>query len=159
VKVGSDKKKKKKDAWNEDSSGEEEEEEEDVGMELTKTYKSSANASSKWLLNPNEMQRWDATVTLALVFTGLFTPFEVAFVEGKCTHPTFVVDPLFALNRMVDLIFLCDMVLQFFLMREVETPQGTMMIKEHKLLAQYYLAGVKLLCPSSIVQRRSNQKR
>lgn len=51
---------------------------------------------------------WDLTTALALIFTALVTPFEVAFVVG-------INVPLFVVNRMVDLIFAADIVLQFFL--------------------------------------------
>jgi len=54
---------------------------------------------------------WDAISMLALVFTAIVTVVEVAFVE-----PTGQADGLFILNRCIDVIFIIDMIMQFFLM-------------------------------------------
>ena len=40
---------------------------------------------------------------------------------------------------MIDFIFFIDMILQFFLMKEVDTDAGTVFIKDHKTLACMYL--------------------
>ena len=53
---------------------------------------------------------WDIATTIALVFTALVTPFEVAFLEADG------VDALFVMNRIIDLVFILDMLLQFFIM-------------------------------------------
>jgi len=52
--------------------------------------------------------RWDIIMIMVLLFTALVTPFEVAFLE-----PAY--NMLFYLNRGVDLFFLSDMVINFFL--------------------------------------------
>ena len=57
---------------------------------------------------------WDATTALALVFTALVTPYEVAFLPPSTT----ALDPLFLANRIIDAIFILDMLLQFLLMSE-----------------------------------------
>jgi len=57
------------------------------------------------------MGYWDGLSMLALVFTAIVTVVEVAFVE-----PTGQADPLFILNRCIDVIFIIDMIMQFFLM-------------------------------------------
>jgi hypothetical protein len=44
-------------------------------------------------------------IIAALVFTATVTPYEVAFVETK-------IGAMFAINRLVDLLFFSDMVLQ-----------------------------------------------
>ena len=59
---------------------------------------------------------WDAISVLALLFTALFTPYEVAFLPSAP-----ITDPLFAINRVVDVVFSLDMVAQFFLMYSDET--------------------------------------
>ena len=64
---------------------------------------------------------WDLVTTLGLVFTAIVTPFEVAFLEG----PRSVADIgerfgsvgwLFCVNRLLDMLFTIDLVLQFRLM-------------------------------------------
>ena len=57
---------------------------------------------------------FDMLMGVALVFTATFTPFEVAFMSslagvGAWTQPRFLI------NRVVDLIFCVDCVLQFFI--------------------------------------------
>jgi hypothetical protein len=54
-------------------------------------------------------QNWDLVMILALLFTATVTPYEVAFVDTK-------IDAVFYVNRFVDLLFLMDMAIQFFLM-------------------------------------------
>jgi hypothetical protein len=65
------------------------------------------NALTKFLFNPDGdfCQKWDVAIIAALVFTATVTPYEVAFVETK-------IDAMFAINRLVDLLFFSDMVLQ-----------------------------------------------
>lgn len=53
----------------------------------------------------------DIVVACALIFTVIVTPFEVAFLS-----PAERVDVLFVLNRLMDIIFFADMVMQFALM-------------------------------------------
>ena len=58
---------------------------------------------------------WDAAIATALVFTAFVTPFEVALLEGGG------VDALFVINRVIDILFLLDMCLQFVLI----VPEGS----------------------------------
>ena len=66
-----------------------------------------------YLLHPYGwfMLRWDFVTTVALLFTAIVTPFEVGFMDSPETP-----DTLFVLNRIVDVVFIFDMVFQFFLM-------------------------------------------
>ena len=57
---------------------------------------------AKWLGN------WDIVMTLCLVFTAFVTPYEVALLEAR-------VDILFCINRLLDLLFMLDLLLQFVL--------------------------------------------
>jgi len=70
-----------------------------------------------WLIiDPRTSKRlgfWDAVTSIALVFTAIVTPMEVGFLRMPDDR---WVDPLFLINRIVDLIFVTDMTLQFFLM-------------------------------------------
>lgn len=67
-----------------------------------------------YLFNPRRpfINLWNMLSSVVLVYIALFTPFEVAFIEP----PTTMDDPLFILGRVVDIIFLIDMLLQFVTM-------------------------------------------
>ena len=54
------------------------------------------------------MRYWDVYTMSLLVFTALVTPYEVAFLEAS-------LNVLFFINRFVDLSFLFDMILNFYL--------------------------------------------
>ena len=47
---------------------------------------------------------WDGTTLVALIFTALITPFEVAFLPSAQD-----VNALFIVNRLIDTIFIFDM--------------------------------------------------
>lgn len=67
------------------------------------------------LINPDTsvwLPRWDAAQVAALSYTSIVTPFEVAFLD----IPTSPLNPWFLINRVLDVIFVADMVLQFFVM-------------------------------------------
>ena len=51
--------------------------------------------------------------TIALFFIALVTPFEVAFLPAA-DSPT---EPLFLINRLLDLVFTFDLGLNFFIMQ------------------------------------------
>lgn len=65
---------------------------------------------SRWVIMPANprMELWSIAILLALSYTFIVTPFQVAFV-----YDTPAV--LFGINRVVDFIFLVDLVLQFFI--------------------------------------------
>lgn len=64
------------------------------------------------LLHPSEsaiLPWWDFATTIALVYTALVTPFECAFVSlNPAVNPW--ADPWFLINRIIDVIFLLDMI-------------------------------------------------
>ena len=102
------------------------------------------------LIHPSEstlLPWWDLTTMIALVTTALVTPWETAFVEIDSA-----VDPWregwFLLNRMIDIIFLADMVLQFFIMYPLEQKTATSQIvyvSSPRKIARHYLLGWFLL--------------
>jgi potassium voltage-gated channel Eag-related subfamily H protein 7 len=53
-----------------------------------------------------DMKRWDVVTVMLLGFTALVTPFEIAFLETS-------IDGLFFVNRVVDLGFLWDLIINF----------------------------------------------
>ena len=81
------------------------------------------------------MQYWDLCTMVALLFTALVTPYEVALLPTK-------LNGLFAVNRCVDAIFVCDMVINFFLAFRDESPSGgRRLVKDFKTIRRRYLSG------------------
>ena len=58
---------------------------------------------------------WDVVTAVALLFTALVTPYEVGFLP-PATDPW---NTLWLTNRLIDIIFVFDMVFQCFTMRKV----------------------------------------
>ena len=55
---------------------------------------------------------WDLVTTVALIFTALVTPVEVAFLQAPSLDARWS-DNLFLSNRAIDVVFIIDMLLQF----------------------------------------------
>lgn len=95
-----------------------------------------------WLVDPRKSKWigwWDTLIGLALIFTALVTPYEVALLET-------VLDKLFVANRLVDGLFLLDIVLQFYLIvpyaaQSVTTTDGGHYIVDPKTIRILYLKG------------------
>ena len=102
-----------------------------------------------WILHPEGpwCTRWDVLTSLALIYTALSTPYEVSFVPSP---PTW----LFVLNRVVDLIFISDMVVSFITMFRVTTQKAIDVDHEWKYapmeIAKHYLKGWFLLDTFSV---------
>ena len=84
------------------------------------------------------MSYWDSCTALALIFTALVTPFEVSFLEPA----TSALEPLFIVNRVVDAVFIIDMVLTFMLVyQEAGGAEGTRWVEDPWRIAKHYLCG------------------
>ena len=59
------------------------------------------------------IRMWDVVTMLALVFTAFVTPFHVAFIRFSPDVASSPID--FTLNRIIDLIFFIDIIINFFL--------------------------------------------
>lgn len=83
------------------------------------------------LIDPNSqfMRRWDLISIVMLVFVMFVTPFEVAYLTTS-------VNVLFFVNRIIDLFFISDMAIQFFLMFRDE--EKGVLIKKHELIIRVY---------------------
>lgn len=79
------------------------------------------------------MRRWDMLTMWLLLYTAIWTPFEVAFVEEKRLSPMYFV------NMVINLAFFTDMILNFNLMYFDE--KLLTMISDRKLIAKRYLRG------------------
>ena len=88
------------------------------------------------------MPFWDVLTTVCLLLTALITPFEVAFLSMPPTWTAAWVDPLFLVNRLVDLTFFIDLFLNFFLMyQDLNSVDGVKWIDEPAAIVQNYLRG------------------
>lgn len=94
----------------------------------------SALTAKVILLDPGSpfMRYWDIIVMVCLLFTGVCAPYEIAFLEPER-------GVLYVLNRVIDLIFVNDMVLQFFLKVKRKTKQGVVWVRNRKRIANLYL--------------------
>ena len=79
------------------------------------------------------MRRWDMITMWLLLYTAIWTPYEVAFVEEKRLSPMYFV------NMCINLAFFFDMILNFNLMYFDE--KRLQMITDRKMIAKRYLKG------------------
>lgn len=116
--------------------GDDEEEKARLGLP---TRFSNLKKDNPLLLNPRDprVMYWDALVGFFLLFTASFTPYEVAFM-GDSDSMTITIDAVFVINRIVDLGFLVDMGLNFFL--PVQTADNRL-ITDHRIIIRKYLLG------------------
>ena len=82
------------------------------------------------------MSRWDLVTLSALIFTAFVTPYEVALLPGSKIEDPDTWDELFWVNMFVNLIFLKDMLMQFFLAYRIQGGTGQVR-RITKLLLQY----------------------
>jgi len=97
----------------------------------------------RMLINPRStlMKYWDGCVALALVFVGLVTPYEVVYLSDDLVWVNGLGLALFVVNRIIDFLFLIDIVLQFFLKVEVHRPHrgGFITLRDPWTLRKRYL--------------------
>jgi len=90
------------------------------------------------LIDPHSyyMKYWDVLIILCLVFLGIVTPYEVIFI-GPLTPSNW----LFVVNRFVDVVFLKDMIMQFFLKVHVQNrgKAGRAVVKDPWIIRRMYL--------------------
>lgn len=94
---------------------------------------SSYNTSIRCTLDPvsHGMERWDALMMLLLGYTCIWTPFELVFLDVEAWSE------LFWFNRVVDILFFTDLVMQFFI--RVRDPLTHKMLTSHRDIARRYL--------------------
>merc|ERR1719399_2505198 len=78
------------------------------------------------------MKQWDVVMVVCLLFTAAVTPYEVAFLETEW-------NALFWLNRLVDLLFVGDMVKNFVCIYFDSEEQ--MWVRNPWRIAKHYLKG------------------
>ena len=93
-------------------------------------------------------QWWDAVICVALVYTALVPPAEVAFSKGD---DAVRVDALFCINQVINFVFFVDMILQFFLHVQLPKAQGSIWIRSHRKIVLRYVQGAFFLDFISII--------
>ena len=69
-----------------------------------------------WVIDPRKVRwiaHWDLAMTLALVYVALVTPVEVAFMKAPPTLESKTSSPIFLINRLLDAMFILDILLNF----------------------------------------------
>ena len=91
-----------------------------------------------YILHPHStaLVMWDTTTSFALLFTAAVTPFEVSFMDSGDSFTLFVI------NRVIDLIFIFDMCLQFVIMQQVDIQGSHSARTRHCICALFSLSRV-----------------
>ena len=101
------------------------------------------NEKAWYIVDPRKswwLSYWDLTTATALVYTATMTPFEVAYLPTDGGMATLI------LNRIVDVIFACDLILNFFLAFPTDSRQsGSHWVLHHYSIVRHYLTGWFLL--------------
>ena len=81
---------------------------------------------------------WDVVTAFALLFTALFTPFELSFL-GTAE----LLSMRFVLNRLIDAIFTFDLGMQFFVMfpQQKSVYDSVYWVDDLKVIMRHYLLG------------------
>ena len=81
----------------------------------------SARQTARLLVQcPTIFPAWDWITGVALLFTAFVTPFEVGFLPPSTdANGRWQMDSLWVINRVIDMVFILDMLFQFFTMRKV----------------------------------------
>ncbi|KAK7237648.1 voltage-gated potassium channel [Aureococcus anophagefferens] len=89
--------------------------------------------NNKYVMAPTDksVRQWDIVTFLALLFTAVVTPAEVAFLDGN-------MDALWFVNRTIDLVFISDICLQFFIGYK-DASRGNVFINDRVLIAKRYM--------------------
>jgi hypothetical protein len=116
-----------------------EEHDETENLEMTKGFQKQLDHiahEEKYLLKPGSFytQHWDHLMIVALIYTALVTPYEIALVEQDGP----LLGALFVTNRLVDFTFLVDMFISLNLMFFNE--KG-LLVKSRRRIRHRYLTG------------------
>ena len=85
------------------------------------------------------MQNWDVVLCIALVYTAVVTPAEVGFVTKESRVNEFWL--LFTANNVINMVFIADVCLQFFVHYQLPKSQGSQWVRNHKRIIHHYLHG------------------
>lgn len=82
------------------------------------------------------LDQWNILMAIAVFYTALVTPFEIAFIQEA------EFGALFVINMIVNGVFLGDITLQFFLHYKEADTKGGRWVTEHPLIIKNYLKGM-----------------
>ena len=101
-----------------------------------KATRKRLNEISRRTINPRSraIRVWDTLTVLALLYTAFVTPFEVGFSTNSGGPTEAPVN--FAFNRIIDTVFGCDVVLNFYLPYRESHRKGGMMVYDNKKIAR-----------------------
>lgn len=99
---------------------------------------------TKWVLHPGKtnsmLNIWDCVTSTALVYTMILTPLEAAFFSTTLGVAAWL-DPWFLINRLLDAVFLIDMIVHFFLAYQaLDAFGGLVWIVDQRKIAKHYVA-------------------
>ena len=122
------------------------------GAAAAAKYRESAEAISemmrqgspekRYVLHPSKnrwLGYWDTVSGLALLYTAVVTPFESSFLDSTVGAAAWL-DVWFLTNRLLDIIFTIDMILQFFIAYETRDERGRLFwVEDRNLIVKRYL--------------------
>ena len=122
---------------------------------VTKAVSARRRTKPWFVIDPRRsriMAGWDCVTTVCLLFTAIVTPVEVSILEAPLDWAEAARDPLFIINRLIDIVFFTDMVLQFMLMiQSFDDREGVKWIDEPRIIIRTYLRGWFALDVMSLV--------
>lgn len=106
----------------------------DAFARQVKAHRKQLSRMYRCTLMPNARftRRWDALLVVVLLFVATVTPFEVGFLSME-------LNSLFYVNRAVDCIFICDIVLNFFIAYREDVDRGAGWVFDNRRIALHYL--------------------
>ena len=84
------------------------------------------------------LRRWDVTLCIAIFCTAVLTPFEVAFLKSELPSGGGAT-LLFLINRLIDVIFIADVFINFFVPFRESPQRGSRLVYSPKKIAKNYL--------------------
>jgi hypothetical protein len=99
------------------------------------TIKEQLRVHYRGIVHPRHnrwVARWDILIIIGLLYTAIVTPVDVCIVQYKHTG-------LFVTNLLVDIVFMADLVLQFFLAYKAPSHEGGRWVTNRRRIATRYL--------------------
>lgn len=101
-----------------------------VKKQIDRLGRTTISPQSKFL------SRWDLATASAMLWTAFVTPFQIGFLEPLESPAS----ALSILNRLVDVVFIIDMILTFFIPYRESPHRGGMWTFDNKKIAVRYLS-------------------
>jgi len=113
-----------------------------IALQAPKPKTRSEQLVEMWVIDPQKggwAQYWDLFTTVALIYTAIITPYEVAFLLPP-TPSERLDDHIYITNRAVDIVFILDMCMQFrTAFRRVDPKEGIVWITTPRAIAINYV--------------------